>query len=127
MRSSKLAPKLLGPYEVIEQIRNNIRCTHMQLGTEHTFHSNRVTPFYGSPDTARHLGLLDRDEFIVEKILRHRGDWHSKTSMEFLVRWQGYDSASDSWEPWSNQRNVAALHTYLRDHQLTKHIPRQFR
>ena len=50
-RPSKLAPKLLDPYSVISQERNDITSTHCHLKTQHTFHSEdprcRLSPFLG--------------------------------------------------------------------------------
>ena len=126
-RTSKLAPKLLGPYIVQSQKVNDIACQHTTLGTQHVFHSDRVTPFLGSPDSITTLGNLDRDEYIVASILAHRGNWKRLHTMEFLVHWDGYDSDLDSWEPWRILRSVIALHTYLRHHGFDKHIPSQYR
>jgi Chromo (CHRromatin Organisation MOdifier) domain len=112
-RSSKLSPTLLGPYTVTKQEGNNFSCYHNQLNTQHTFHSDRVTPFTGSTTIAHDIGMLDEEEYIVEKILSHRGVWTRLKSLEFLVRWHGYDTACDSWEPWTALRRVQALHTYL--------------
>ena len=126
-RTSKLAPKLLGPYIVQSQKVNDIACQHTTLGTQHVFHSDRVTPFLGSPDSITTLGNLDRDEYIVASILAHRGNWKRLHTMEFLVHWDGYDSDLDSWEPWRILRSVIALHAYLRHHGLDKHIPSQYR
>ena len=113
-RSSKLSPTLLGPYTVTKQEGNKISCYHNQLHTQHIFHSDRVTPFIGSTTIANKIGLLDKEEYVVEKIKSHRGTWNKLKSIELLVRWQGYTADSDSWEPWSNMRRVHALHTYLR-------------
>ena len=73
-RSSKLAPKLLGPYSVISQERNDIICTHCHLKTQHTFHSDRVSPFLDAPTDAAKLGLLDKEEYVVSAVLQHRGN-----------------------------------------------------
>ena len=121
-RSSKLSPTLLGPYTVTQQAGNNISCYHNQLNTQHTFHSDRVTPFIGSTTIAYKMSMLDKDEYIVEKILSHRGNWNRLKSIELLVRWQGYTAESDSWEPWSSMRRVHALHTYLRLIKKEKYI-----
>ena len=73
-RSSKLAPKLLGPYSVISQERNDIICTHCHLKTQHTFHYDRVSPFLGAPTDAAKLGLLDKEEYVISAVLQHRGN-----------------------------------------------------
>jgi Chromo (CHRromatin Organisation MOdifier) domain len=123
-RSSKLAPKLLGPYIVISQHKNDIECQHPVLHTKHFLHSSRVTPYFGTPDSAKTVALLDHDEFVVEDILQHKGQWNKIKDMTFLVRWSGYDSSHDSWEPWSALRRVGVVHTYLRNHGQASKIPR---
>jgi hypothetical protein len=122
-RSSKLSPSLMGPYTVTKQDGNNINCFHNQLNTKHTFHATRVTPFIGSPTISHDIGLLDKEEYIVEQILSHRGAWNRLKSLEFLVRWQGYNAESDSWEPWTALRRVQALHDYLTLINKEKYIP----
>ena len=47
-RSSKLAPKLLGPYKVLRKLKNDITCEHCICNTTHIFHSDRVMPFIGT-------------------------------------------------------------------------------
>jgi hypothetical protein len=123
-RSTKLAPKLLGPYRVISQHKNDISCEHVVLHTHHTLHSSRVAPFYGTLQSENTVALLDNDEFIVEDILSHRGDWKQIKNMAFLVHWAGYDSSHDSWEPWSALRRVDKMDTYLRVQGQTSKIPR---
>ena len=126
-RSTKLAPKLLGPYIVYQQLRNTIICRHTQFDTEHSFHSNRVSPFIGSLKDAQHIGLLDRDEYVVDTITDHHGNFKKLSTVYFLVHWHGYDSTYDTWESWNSLRDVAALHAYLRLKNIQKHIPLQHR
>ena len=126
-RSSKLAPKLLGPYTVITHIGNNVTCLHTQLNTQHVFHTDRISPYIGTIQSAQKIGLLDREEYIVESIVAHRGKWTHLKSIEFLVHWQGYTSDSDSWEPWTSLRLVQALHEYLQKIGHANKIPLPYR
>ena len=98
-RSCKLAPKLLGPSSVISQERNDIICTHCHLKTQHTFHSDRVSPFLGAPTDAAKLGLLDKEEYVVSALLQHRGNLNRLKTVEVLVSWLGYGTESNTWEP----------------------------
>ena len=110
-RSSKLAPKLLGPYSVISQERNDIICTYCHLKTQHTFHSDRVSPFLGAPTDAAKLGLLDNEEYVVSAVLQHRGNLNRLKTVEVLVSWLGYGAESNTWEPWKacNRRTLPNL------------------
>ena len=126
-RSSKLAPKLLGPYSLISQERNDIICTHCHLKTQHTFHSDRVSPFLGAPTEAAKLGLLDKEEYVVSAVLQHRGNLNRLKTVEVLVSWLGYCAESNTWKPWKAMRNISALHTYLQSQNLAKFIPLAYR
>ena len=92
-RSSKLAPKLLGPYSVISQERNDIICTHCHLKTQHTFHSDRVSLFLSALTAAAKLGLLDKEEYVVSVVLQHRGHLNHLKTVEVLVCWLGYGAS----------------------------------
>ena len=84
-------------------------------------------PFIGTKKTASTLGLLDRNEYIVESIVAHTGTPSRVTSLKFLVHWAGYPSDEDTWEPWISLRSNALLHIYLRTHNLSHNIPEAFR
>jgi hypothetical protein len=62
------------------------------------------------------LAAADRDEFIVEFIVDHRGSMKKPSKLEFKVRWQGYDESEDTWEPYRGVKELTALDTYLQDH-----------
>lgn len=122
-RSSKLAPKLLGPYAVISQDSNDITCRHLQSNTEHVLHSSRVSPYVGSDVSAKQISLLDNEEYVVESISSHRGSWKRRLLMEFLVNWRGCPPDESTWERWTTVRDVKAFHDYLRSIGHATHIP----
>ena len=41
-----------------------------------------------------------------------------------MFRWTGYDESYDEWLDWNSLKNVEALHKYLRQNKLAKHIPK---
>jgi hypothetical protein len=93
---------------------------------EEQVHVSLLKKFEYDPDlvdpaeVARH----DTREFLVEKILAHRGSFDAKRKLMFQVRWQGYGPEHDTWEPWSELRNNVALHEYLREKNLARYIPK---
>lgn len=122
-RSSKLAPKLLGPFVVLTQKKNDVTCEHIQSKEVRVFHASRISPYIGSHTSAADASLLDSEEYIVESITAHRGSWTSLTSLEFLVHWLGYPTEDDTWEPYRNLRHLDALHEYLRKNNKESLIP----
>ncbi|KHN80962.1 hypothetical protein Tcan_06075 [Toxocara canis] len=68
--------------------------------------------------------------FIVEKILAHHSYGHLKRrnmidegrpqadyDIFFLVRWEGYGSEDDSWEPWQTVEKLDVFKRYVRKHK----------
>ncbi len=46
----------------------------------------------------------------------------SRSNLEILVKWLGYEDSTDpdepssSWEPWSNVRNSVAINSFLNEY-----------
>ena len=49
--------------------------------------------------------IIEGDNFQVEKIIAHFGDWDDLESMQFKIRWLGYDESEDTWEPFAHLEN----------------------
>ncbi|KAG9394802.1 Chromo (CHRromatin Organization MOdifier) domain [Carpediemonas membranifera] len=60
------------------------------------------------------VASLDDDTFEVEAITGHRGG-PTKSSLEFLVAWDGYPGA-DEWLPYREVRDLEALDIYAEAH-----------
>ena len=73
------------------------------------FHYN---PQLHDPQT---IAAKDYQEFGVDRIIKHAWNIKNPTSLDFLVRWVGYDESEDLWLPWSELRNNTKLHDYLRE------------
>ena len=95
---TKLSPKFVGPYEVIEQYKNDVTARHVILGHVKTFHLSRLKTFHGTLEAAKHIAMVDNNQFVVDSILAYRGDPMIRTTVEFEVKF-----ADDSvvWLPWS--------------------------
>jgi RNase H-like domain found in reverse transcriptase/Chromo (CHRromatin Organisation MOdifier) domain len=126
LRSSKLAPKLLGPYQVLSQTANDVHCRHLSTKQLKVFHSDRLTPFLGTHTAATTVSLLDTDLYLVASILEHVGNPHKLSSLSFLVSWTDFPPSSNTWEPYSNLKHLHLLHTYLLTHNLSHLIPKQY-
>jgi hypothetical protein len=95
-------------------------------GKEKMFHVKNMRPFHFIPskidplDVARH----DYNEFFVDRILEHRGDFKKMSTLFFLVRWRTYSFEHDSWEPWKNLLHSEQLHQYLHSIGKSRIIPK---
>ena len=96
---------------------------------EKQFHVKDLKAFEYDPLKVDPVDIATRDhqEYFVETVLDHRGDFKRVSSLEFKIHWRGYTADSDSWEPWSNVRLVQALHEYLRHIHKPDLIPKSCR
>ena len=97
-KTSKLAPKFMGPYKVLKQIKNDIECKHVVLGSIFKFNVENVEPFWGSDEEAYKVALLDHDQFVVRAVLAYKGDPLTRTTTSFLVN---FEDGSQSWLPYT--------------------------
>ena len=118
-----------GPYKVISH--NNNEYTLLDLVTTRTkkYHVSQLKQFvYNSLNTdPTDVARRDHLEFFVEKILEFNGDCSKVSSLQFKVKWLGYDETYNSWEPWSALRDTEQLHRYLIEVKLQHLIPRKFK
>ena len=129
---TKLHTQLKGPYRVITSSPYTGEYTLMNLVNnreENSIHVSRLRRFDYDPlvtDPAK-IALRDHNAFFVEKIISHRGDTKFRSKLSFQVKWTGYEDEDNTWLPYSELRNNALLHIYLRGKGLEALIPKAFR
>ena len=123
----KLYPPIAGPFRVVSYRGAQYTVSNLLTGKAHNVHVTRLRDFRYDAAVTTPLDAAKRDDhqYTVEKIIKHRGVPTNKTKMSFLVRWAGYGSDTDTWEPWKELRTVEALHTYLRVTGMPQLIPKQ--
>jgi hypothetical protein len=121
--SAKLADRSLGPYKVEQCVgRDTYRLTlpfsmrrlhpvfsvvKLRAAPDDPFPGRRTVP---PPDPV----LIDGEtEYDVEAILDSRLCYHR---IEYLVKWKGYDTGHNSWEPHYNLRAPLAVAAFHRQH-----------
>ena len=124
----KLMPFKRGPYRVVNNIGTRYTVLDLTTNKHEDVLIHRLHPF--SYDAAEYdpkeIAARSKEEFVVAEILEHEGDPKFKSSMRFLVHWEGYnDPAEHTWESWKNVRLVDKLHDYLRAHAMEHLIPRE--
>lgn len=122
----KLAPKREGPFVIKEALNTlNYRLKLPKAWKIHpVFHAGFLShyrendthgPNYAQPPP----DLIDEDdheEYEVEAIIAHKGN---RGSRRFLVKWKGYSSAENSWEPEDHLGNASEiLKRYKKTHRL---------
>ena len=126
---TRLHTRKKGPFKVLRFSGNDYVLQDLVSFKEQTVNITRLSPFVYDPlhTDPRQIANKDQSAFDIEKVLTHRGNLNSKGTLEFLIKWVGFDDSHDSWEPWANVRTTKQLHAYLRDKGLTTIIPKQFR
>jgi len=126
---TKLHPRLRGPYQVVNHRKDTYTVRNLLTDKLEDFHSSNLHEYYTNATcmNPHEVMLRDKDEFHIETILDHRGNVKRLSSLEFKIKWVGFDETRDSWEPWKNVRATEQLHTYLINQGLHKLIPKDFR
>ena len=112
----KLQMKQTGPFEVEEIISCMAFCLCLpsQWKIHPVFHASLLTTYKETSEHGPNFlqpppDLVDsEEEYKVKVVLRHRGKPSHHT---FLIRWKGYSTAEDTWEPERNLGNTQSLIT----------------
>jgi hypothetical protein len=59
-----------------------------------------------------------------KEILEMAGDPKKCSTLDFLIKWVGYDDTYNLWLPFSEIRETDTLHSYLQENNLNKLAPR---
>lgn len=111
---TKLSPGYVGPFEVITQNKNDVRVRHVVLIEEHTFHVDRLKPFFGTRQEAEQVAKHDKHQFVVERINYFTGNPYKRTSIMLNVKFEG----SDVNIPFSDDiASTEQFHEYTRSNK----------
>jgi hypothetical protein len=126
---TKFHPRLKGPYLVANILGDKYSCQNLVTDELEDFHVTRLREFryddrFVDP---RDIALRDNDEYYVERILAHSGNPTKLKTLQFHVKWRGYDESSNTREPWKNLRKMEKVYRYLISKGLQKLIPAKFR
>jgi len=115
---NKLLTPLRGPFRVVayNPSRRQYELQHLNINKTFKIDPSKVHKFNYDPartDPAE-VALRDKQEFYVQAIHGVKGNPKRRSTLTFLVEWEGYDEGT--WEPWSHLRHNTILHEYLRNH-----------
>ena len=124
-RSDKLSSHYRGPYLIDKVDGNSVTLKNMLENVEiKTVSTSHIQPFYYDKEKINPIQIQAHasDEFFIERILKHRGPTKNRkfirSQFEARIRWAGYDSQWDTWEPFALLRDNATFHKYLIDQNL---------
>ncbi|XP_053571958.1 maestro heat-like repeat-containing protein family member 1 [Bombina bombina] len=118
--SRKFSQMYIGPYKITNVINENAVTLALppEIPVHPTFHVTLIKPYVPtrlqSSDQPQPPVVLVEDIYEISSILNsrlHRGQ------LQYLVKWKGYSSDEDSWEPAAN---LNASRLVARFHQLRK-------
>jgi Chromo (CHRromatin Organisation MOdifier) domain len=66
-------------------------------------------------------------EFFIETILQYASDIKRLTTLQFKVKWLGYDETCNSWEPLANLREMEIFYLYRIVNNMKQIIPNKFK
>ena len=127
---TKFHARLKGPMQVVNKQGNTYTLRNLVSNQTKNYHITALRQFIYDPAIVdpRVVAMSDDQYFEVERIKAHRGTFNHKKELRFHVKWVGYpdDEENNTWLLWKDLRNNIALHNYLRNNNLQKHIPQPF-
>ena len=102
----KLAPRRHGPFTILQRVSPvAYKLKLPPAWTVHdVFHASLLTPYHetsqhGDNFTRPPPDLVDNlEEFEVEEVVNHRY-FGKKRRLQYLIKWKGYPTADNTWEP----------------------------
>lgn len=131
--TKKLTPKFIGPYSVVATIGK--AAVKLDLPKESrlhpVFHVSLLKPYKegGTRQPPNPIMIEGEPYYMVESIVDHqdisiRGG-RGKTRREYLVKWEGYDSRHNTWEPEESLRESIALEEVIDEYERSLHVSKR--
>jgi hypothetical protein len=82
-----------GPMKVIKSLKGQYTLLDLTTLKEKEYHSTQLKEFIFNPNSVSPLDVARKDylEFFIEEILHHTGNTNRLSTLNFKVKWQGYD------------------------------------
>ena len=112
--SRKLAPRQLGPYEILERTSDLTYKLRLppSMRQHPVFHVDHLSPWHGNdingfnPPPPPPVQIDNDEEYELAQILDSR-KYHNQ--FQYLIQWKGYNEGHNSWEPATNLTHCVDL------------------
>jgi hypothetical protein len=121
---------LKGPLQVVRSSESKYTLEDLITNKEKDYRVTDIKPFHFDPLNTNPVDVARKDylEFFIEAIFNHSGTKKSKEGhLKFYIKWLGYNDDQNTWEPYSNIRDMTVCHDYLISHGMSNHIPSKFK
>jgi hypothetical protein len=87
--------------KVIDHKQGEYTLLDLTTNKEKRYHSTQMKLFLFNPLRTNPTDVSRKNylEFFIETILQHTGDIKRLPTLQFKVKWLGYDEIYNSWEP----------------------------
>ena len=117
--SRKLAARYIGPFKVTQRIGEKGTAYRLDLparfGIHNAFHVSSLEPYHEATPAAlvppEDMPLRNDDIYTVEAILDQED---RKDDRYYLIKWKGYSTSENSWEPRSHILDSSLIREYER-------------
>jgi hypothetical protein len=102
-----------GPLEVISNKLSQDLLLDLITDKKKPYHVHDMRPFNYDPLLTNPLDIARKDylEFYIEKNLEMAGDPKRCSTLDFLIKWVGYDDTCNFWLPFNEIRETDILHS----------------
>jgi len=121
----KLAPRCQGPFRVNKVISPVAYQLVLPLswGIHNVFHASLLLPYRETTTHGPNFEhpppslIEDAEEYEVEAVINHR-HYGRRHQLQYLIKWKGYPSSDNTWEPKDNVHAEDLVKEYHRRHPL---------
>ena len=130
--TAKFGPLWIGPYPIIQPTTKDTYKLQLPIGLKihPEFHTSLLKPYISDPDPERinkpNEGMIsagggNEEAFLIEDVVEHK---RVGKRICYLVKWQGYPSGENTWEPLINIQKPASrlIDNYLEKNGLDKNV-----
>ena len=111
---TKLHTRWQGAFKVVKVQGDEYTLLNLVTTKQSKHHKTQLGPFkWDKPGEPIEIAARDQDEYLIDEIMEHQGDFKKKHTLSFRIRWVGLDALHDTWGTWRELRNTEALHKYM--------------